>query len=171
MPRQRGQMTGSKESNLRSRLRATAKLEMGVVMTETVRELAMVAGHETETETTIDGAGTAGLAISARHEASEIHLMLEHLEAMPAATRVGGEAEAEMMTDVTHAATETATTTEAGEGAGPAPDLARHIATIVLVTIATVGTVGTALIATTTAETAMTVAIPVARTATPIRPR
>jgi hypothetical protein len=144
---------------------------MDVIMTETVRELAMVAGHETETETTIDDAGTAGLAISAHHEASEIHLMLEHLEAMPAATRVGGEAEAEMMTDVTHAATETATTTEAGGGAGPGPDLARHIATIVLVTIATVETVVIALIATTTAGTAMTVAIPDAQTATPTRPR
>lgn len=56
---------------------------------------------------------------------------------MLAVTRVGGEAEAAMMTDVTHAVTEMVITTVEDEEAGLALALARLRETIVLVRIVT----------------------------------
>jgi len=91
--------------------------------TETVGD-AMEVGHETETAITTDAARTTATVTSARTGAGGAHPTSALRGATPAAIRVGGEAEAEMMTDVTHAAAEMATTTA---------------------TTATVGIVGTAM--------------------------
>ncbi|GJD01892.1 CC1-like family splicing factor [Colletotrichum higginsianum] len=81
------------------------------------------------TETTSGAAETASAATGARHEAvAEPRTTSRHppLGATLAATRVGGEAEAAMMTAVTHVVTEEMViTTEADE---PAPALARPTA-------------------------------------------
>lgn len=124
-------------------------------MTETV-DNARAAGRVTETETetaiTTDVARTD--EISAPTGAGGVPPTWAHREATPAATRVGGEAEAETMTDVTHAATEMAITTGVGEAAlapGPGP----HTVVTALAMTATVGTVGIALTITTMAEAVM----------------
>jgi hypothetical protein len=111
--------------------------------TETVGD-AMEVDHKTETAIMTDAARIAETVTSAQTGAGGAHPTSALRGATPAAIRVGGEAEAEMMTDVTHAAAEMATTTGVREdGLALAPDL-RMVATA-LATTATVGIAGTAM--------------------------
>lgn len=100
-----------------------------------MRATAVATAMAVDTETT-----TADDVIveAAQLEADEALPMLVHHEAIRAATRVGGEAVAAMMTAVTHAGAETATFIEAA-GPAPAPALALPIVTTDLEMIATVG--------------------------------
>ena len=91
---------------------------------------------ENEIVTTI---ADAAIVATARLGAAEPLLILEHLGATQAATKVGEEVEVGMMTAVTHAETEMVITTGAD---GRAPEVAPDplIATTVLATTATIAT-------------------------------
>lgn len=108
-----------------------------------------IASALTETgtaNTTIEGAAIAATAQLRAVEKHPTTTKYPLREATLEVTRVGGEAEAAMMTAVTHVVTEMATTiAEEEAGVAPAPDPVRLTALVALAMTATIETVATAL--------------------------